>query len=76
MPTTATGEVNRLLRHAVPVAVILGVERGWVPEAMQGPLTEIGLILVTLAVSYVASILSDRARERAARLAARSPESE
>ena len=54
------GELHRLLRHVFGPLTVLMVERGWIPEAAQGDVTEAAIIVAGFAIPPVWSWLLDR----------------
>lgn len=52
-------ELARLIRHGVAPIVMYLVAKGWLPEYMQGDVTEGLVIAVSLAIPYVASWVRD-----------------
>lgn len=53
-------EMNRLLRHLIAPLVVIAVDRGWLPEAAQGDVTEALVLLVGLAVPVVWSWMREK----------------
>lgn len=53
-------EVNRIARHIAAPVVVLAVERGWLPAAAQGDVTELLVIVLVLGGVYVWSRLNAR----------------
>ena len=55
-------ELNRLLRHLIAPLVALAVTNGWLPEAMQGDITEAAVLIVGIGVPLALSWYRDRAK--------------
>ena len=55
-------ELNRLIRHGVAPLTMWLVAKGYLPEYMQGDVTEALVIALSLAIPYGVSWLRDRAR--------------
>ncbi len=53
-------EMNRLLRHLIAPLVVIAVDRGWLPEAAQGDVTEALVLLAGLAVPVVWSWMREK----------------
>ena len=56
-------EINRLLRHVFAPLVAYAVAQGWLPEYMQGDVTEALVLGVAIGVPLLASWWRDRGRE-------------
>ena len=48
-----TEDLKRLVRHLIPVLVIYAVSKGWIPQAAQQDIIEVGLILASLGFSLI-----------------------
>lgn len=48
-----TNEIARLIRHIITPLVLLLVQAGWLPEAMQGDVTEAVIIILTLVLTFL-----------------------
>jgi len=44
-----TREIQRLIRHGVAPVVAYAVAQGWLPEYMQGDVTEAAVLLIAVA---------------------------
>lgn len=53
-------DVKRLFRHLVPVGVMYAVSQDWVPQEVQAPLIEAGIVLSTILISLIWSRLRDK----------------
>jgi hypothetical protein len=62
---TATSETLRFVRHAVTPLAIVAVHQGWLPEAAQADVIEVGVIAVSFAVAMLMSWREDRAKGNA-----------
>jgi len=54
-------ELHRFLRHALGPFVVLAVEQGWLPEAMQQDTLEAGVIALGFLLPFLWSWILDRA---------------
>ena len=57
---TVKSETGRIVRHAVTPLAIIAVDQGWLPEAAQADVIELGVIVVSFAVAYGYSWLQDK----------------
>lgn len=57
-------ELNRLLRHVFAPLVAWMVAQGYLPEYMQGDVTEVAVLVVALAVPYALSWYRDARSDR------------
>ena len=57
-------EMLRFVRHGIAPLVILAVDRGWLPEAVQKDVIEFLAIGASLALAYGWSWLNERNNER------------
>jgi len=62
---SATDETLRFARHAVTPLAIIAVHQGWLPEAAQADVIEVGIIVVSFAVALFMSWREDRAKGNA-----------
>jgi hypothetical protein len=53
-------ETSRIVRHAVTPLAVVAVHQGWLPEAAQADVIEIGVIALSFIVALVLSWLDDR----------------
>jgi hypothetical protein len=56
-------ELLRVVRHGVAPLVILAVDRGWLPGAAKGDVTEFLAILLSLGLAYGWSYWNERKRD-------------
>jgi hypothetical protein len=59
-------ETSRIVRHAVTPLAVVAVHQGWLPEAAQADVIEIGVIVMSFAVALGLSWLDDRKAKKAA----------
>jgi hypothetical protein len=52
-------EVARLIRHGLPPIVAFAVAKGWIPQEMQQPLIEAGVVLA----AFLAALMASRKRD-------------
>lgn len=55
-------EINRLLRHMFAPLVAYAVAQGWLPEYMQGDVTEALVLAVALGLPLAVSWYRDRSK--------------
>jgi hypothetical protein len=53
-------ELNRLIRHGVAPLTAWLVAKGYLPEYMEGDVTEFAVIIVAIAIPYVVSWWRDK----------------
>jgi hypothetical protein len=54
-------ELNRILRHLLPPALLFAVGKGWIPAELQQPIIEGVIAAVAIVGAWLASRASDRA---------------
>ena len=59
---SVSDETLRIIRHAVTPLAVVAVHQGWLPEAAQADVIEIGIIVVSFAVALFMSWREDRAK--------------
>jgi hypothetical protein len=59
---SASDEIGRVVRHAVTPLAVVAVHQGWLPEAAQADVIELGVIAVSFAAALLLSWREDRAR--------------
>jgi hypothetical protein len=57
---SATEETARIVRHAVTPLAIVAVHQGWLPEAAQADVIELGVIVLSFVVALGLSWWEDR----------------
>lgn len=55
-------ELNRILRHLIAPLVAYAVAQGWLPEYMQGDVTEAAVLIIAFGVPLALSWWRDRAK--------------
>jgi hypothetical protein len=60
---SVSDETGRIIRHAVTPLAVVAVHQGWLPEAAQADVIEIGIIVVSFAVALFMSWREDRAKK-------------
>jgi hypothetical protein len=62
---TISAEISRIVRHAVTPVAVVAVHQGWLPQAAQADVIELGVIVVSFAVALGMSWWEDRKRRKA-----------
>jgi hypothetical protein len=57
-------ETSRIARHAVTPLAVIAVHQGWLPEAAQADVTELGIIVVSFLAALFLSWREDRRAHR------------
>ena len=59
---SATSETTRIIRHAITPLAVIAVHQGWIPQAAQADVIEIGIIAISFAVALFMSWREDRSK--------------
>jgi len=60
-----SSEIQRLVRHGVTPLAIVAVHQGWLPQAAQADIVELGVVLGSFVVALALSWWEDRKKEGA-----------
>lgn len=59
---SAASETTRIIRHAITPLAVIAVHQGWLPEAAQADVIELGIVAVSFAVALFMSWREDRSK--------------
>jgi hypothetical protein len=57
---SASSEIQRVVRHGVTPLAVVAVHQGWLPQAAQADLIELGVIVISFVVALGLSWWEDR----------------
>jgi hypothetical protein len=57
-------ETSRIIRHAVTPLAVVAVHQGWLPEAAQADVIELGVIALSFAAALFLSWREDRKKQK------------